>query len=232
MKQLNFIVQAKGGVGKSLLSYLMAVSQESDASILFVDMDSSTRTSTRQLKFLGENRSESLSLLNDKEALVRDNLISYLESLVETPFKKIYFDLGAPESEQLPALIERDLPFKDFLDELGFEAHFHIVIGGGGAYAASVDFLQKMLKALNGKFKVTIWQSITTFNNFPELTSELKNNCAKLNLHTRSFGDFDPSTHLGGQILDGVRKGYSLNEYQTGAKLRLKKELNDNFKDE
>jgi hypothetical protein len=92
---------------------------------------------------LGEDRTETLSLLNDKEVLVRDKFIAYLESLVDTPFNDIYFDFGAPESEQLPALIERDLPFKEFLDELDFQAHFHIVVGGGGAYTSSVEYLQK-----------------------------------------------------------------------------------------
>lgn len=156
MKQLNFIVQAKGGVGKSLLSYLVAIAHESDESTLFVDADSSTKTSSRQLKFLGENRTEALSLLNEKEVLVRDNLISYLESLIDSPFQKFYLDFGAPESEQLPSLIERDLPFKEFTDELNFKVIFHIVIGGGGAYSASVDYLQKMMRALGSNFEVQV----------------------------------------------------------------------------
>ena len=53
-----------------------------------------------------------------------------------------------------------------------------------------------------------------------------------MNLPLRQFADFDPSSNLGSQILDGVRKGYSLSDYQTGARLRLKKELTENFKDE
>ena len=232
MKQLHFIVQAKGGVGKSLLTYLFGLTKQQDEPSLFVDVDSSTQTSTRQLTFLGEDRTETLSLLNDKEVLVRDKFIAYLESLVDTPFNDIYFDFGAPESEQLPALIERDLPFKEFLDELDFQAHFHIVVGGGGAYTSSVEYLQKMLKALNQQFEVSVWRSITTFSNFPILAQELQTNCKKLGLTLRQFGDFEPSSNLGSQILDGIRKGYGIGDYQTGAKIKLKKELNDNFKDE
>jgi hypothetical protein len=232
MKQLNFIVQAKGGVGKSLLTYLFGLTKQSDELNLFVDVDSSTKTSTRQLTYLGEDRTETLSLLNEKEVLVRDKFITYLESLTETSFKNIYFDFGAPESEQFPALIERDLPFKEFLDELDFQAHFHIVVGGGGAYTPSVEYLQKMLKALNHQFEITIWQSITTFNNFPILSKELQNNCDKLKIRLCQFGDFDPSSNLGSQILDGIRKGFGINNYQTGARIKLKKELNDNFKNE
>ena len=232
MKQLNFILQAKGGVGKSLLTYLLAIAEQNSEKSLFVDLDSSTGTSTRQLRFLGDLRTEAVSLLNEKQVLVRDSLISYLESLAETPFDRIYFDLGAPESEQLPALIERDIPFKDFVDELGCKANFHIVIGGGGMYKSSVDYLHKLLMALQNEFEVTVWQSITTFNNFAKLGEELERNCKALGLRFRKFADFDPGSKLGSHILDGIRKGYSIGEYQTGAKLRLKKELNDHFKDE
>lgn len=232
MKELNFILQAKGGVGKSLLTYLLGIAKQNCNKSLFVDLDSSTGTSSRQLKFLGESRTETVSLLNEKEVLVRDNLVSYIESLVDTAFDKIYFDLGAPESEQFPALLEIDLPFKQFMDELDLRANFHVVVGGGGAYIPSVDYLQKLVIALRGEFEVTVWQSITTFKNFSNLSEELKRNCGLLGLRFRTFGDFDPSSNLGNQILDGVRKGYGTSDYQTGARIRLKKELNDNFKDE
>ena len=129
-------------------------------------------------------------------------------------------------------MIERDIPFKSLMDELHFKAHFHVVIGGGGAYKSSVDYLQKLLIALNHQFEVTVWQSITTFNNFSSLIDELRNNCETLGIRFRRFGDFEPSSNLGSQILDGIRKGYGIDEYQTGARIRLKKELNDNFKDE
>ncbi|MCF2489685.1 hypothetical protein [Dyadobacter sp. CY347] len=232
MKELNFILQAKGGVGKSLLTYLLGIAKQNCNKSLFVDLDSSTGTSSRQLKFLGESRTETVSLLNEKEVLVRDNLVSYIESLVDTPFEKVYFDLGAPESEQFPALLEIDLPFRQFMDELDLMANFHVVVGGGGAYIPSVDYLQKLVIALRGEFEVTVWQSITTFKNFSNLSEELKRNCGLLGLRFRTFGDFDPSSNLGNQILDGVRKGYGTSDYQTGARIRLKKELNDNFKDE
>ena len=75
-------------------------------------------------------------------------------------------------------------------------------------------------------------RSITTFSNFPILAQELQTNCKKLGLTLRQFGYFEPSSNLGSQILDGIRKGYGIGDYQTGAKIKLKKELNDNFKDE
>ena len=232
MKKLNFIVQAKGGVGKSLFMYLFALTKERESESLFIDVDASTQTSARQLKFLPQNRLDAITLLDEKEVLVRDNLISYLENLSKCGFQECFFDFGAPESEQLPALLERDLPFKEFADELGFEVVFHIVIAGGGAYKASVNYLRKMIAATQNQFQLIVWQNITSFSKHPELSQELASNCHNLGLTLKLYGDFEPSSNLGSQILDGVRKGDALENYQTGARLRLKRELKINFNHE
>lgn len=232
-RKINYILASKGGVGKSTLTYEWALysSYKNHHDMLFVDLDNSTQTSTKQLKFLGDNQVETISLLNEKEVLVRDNLISYLESLSVSPFKEIVFDLGSPESEQIPALIERDIPFAEFMGELGFKAVFNVVIGGGGAYRASIEYLQKLLKALKGEFEVVVWLNITSFSKFPELAEELAKNCTKLGLTLKRFGNFDPSSNLGSSILDGIRKGYALQDYSTGARLALKNDLIRTFED-
>jgi len=229
MTQTHFILQSKGGVGKSTLASTIALKLHDKESVGFVDMDSSTKSSMRQLKFLGTNRLEAVSLLNDKEVLVRDNLISYLESLADTPFDQIFFDFGAPESEQFPALIERDLPFEEFMDMLQLEVHYHIVIGGGSAYIPSVQFLQNLYRIINNKTTLNVWASITTFNQQPMLLKELEHNCDKMGLKFRKFGDFDPQSHLGGQLLDSIRLGLPLEQYSPGARLRMRKELTENI---
>ncbi|KAA6437097.1 hypothetical protein FEM33_20275 [Dyadobacter flavalbus] len=229
MKQVHFIMQSKGGVGKSLLAALIGLKSQNSESTAFVDLDCSTKSSMRQLKFLGGNRLEAVSLLNEKEVLVRDNLVSYLESLVNTPFEEIIFDFGAPESEQFPALIERDLPFEEFMDMLQMKVNYHIVIGGGSAYIPSVQFLQNLYRIVDNKTSLTVWASITTFNHQPMLLKELQQNCDKLGLKLCKFGDFDPQSHLGGQILDSIRLGIPLEEYSPGSKLRMRKELTENI---
>lgn len=115
MKQVHFILQSKGGVGKSLLTALIGQKKRQKENILFVDLDSSTKSTMRQLRFLGSGRIEDVSLLNEKDVLIRDNLISYLESLTESSFEEIYLDFGAPESEQFPSLVERDIPFEELM---------------------------------------------------------------------------------------------------------------------
>lgn len=56
MKNYHFIIQAKGGVGKSMLTYLYALNNEQNPSVLFLDVDNSTKTSDRQLGFLREKK--------------------------------------------------------------------------------------------------------------------------------------------------------------------------------
>ncbi|MDQ2719706.1 MAG: hypothetical protein M3Z26_08115 [Bacteroidota bacterium] len=52
MKQFQFNIQAKGGSGKSMLTYLQALKNETNQVTFFVDLDSSVQTSRQQLKFL------------------------------------------------------------------------------------------------------------------------------------------------------------------------------------
>jgi CobQ/CobB/MinD/ParA nucleotide binding domain len=229
MRKLHFILQAKGGVGKSLLTYLLAQTQSQNPNVLFVDVDASTNTSTRQLKFLAERQLESVSLLDSHEKLVRDRFIDYLESLKETNYSAIYFDFGAPESEQFPALISKDLPFKKFMEKLGFQAHFHIVIAGGGAYFASIEYLRKIGLAINGNFEITVWKNITSFDNMENLAEELEKNCKSKNQVLAQFGDFEPHSSLGAEILENISLGLPLEEYGIGAGLKMYQELKENF---
>lgn len=227
-RKFNFVLQAKGGVGKSFFTYLAALAETSRNS-LFVDVDSFVKSSTRQLKFLGEARFDSLSLIDSREVLVRDIFVGYLESLTESGFTEIFMDFGAPESDQFPALLSRDLDFKEWCDELEFDATFHIIMAAGTDYQPCVEYLQKIIAAVKGELRIIVWENLNSFQQFPALSAELARNCKLLQLELRKFGDFDGSSLLGKQILDGMRSGFGLGDYPPGARIRLKKELNENF---
>ncbi|ADQ17064.1 hypothetical protein Lbys_1345 [Leadbetterella byssophila DSM 17132] len=228
IRKFHFILQAKGGVGKSLYTYLRALT-ESGRSSLFVDVDSSTKTSSRQLTFLGEDRLESISLIDKREVLVRDLFVGYVESVIESSFPEIFMDFGAPESEQFPALIARDLDFKTWCDEVGFQAVFHIIMAAGGAYRPCGEYLEKMVAVLGGQFEVTAWENLNTFKQYPDLSNELASKCQAMEIQHERFGDFDANSLLGIQILDGIRKGYGLEQYKPGARISLRKELREHF---
>ncbi len=230
MRTLHFIIQAKGGVGKSLLTYLIAQSQKDNPNSYFVDLDGSTHTSTRQLQFLDQERVEAVNLLNNSDVLIRDLLIQYLESLAKTHFTDVYLDFGAPESEQFPALISKDLPFSDFLSAIGFAAQFHVVVAGAGSYMASVSYLSKMVSVINNQFPIVVWKNIHSFRSTDALAKELEYNCAQNDLYLAAFGDFEPSSNLGANILDHISQGSAIEAFPIGAGLKMKQELQNNFK--
>ncbi|HEV7382425.1 MAG TPA: hypothetical protein VGN64_21665 [Dyadobacter sp.] len=224
MKKIHFIAQAKGGVGKSLLMYLFALKFGHDPSVYFIDLDSSTQTSKNQLKFLAASNMEVVQLSNDKDVLVRDRLISYLELVSVSEFDQFFFDLGSPESAQLPALLRYDVPMKEFADMLGLEMIFHIVMAGGSAYVPSGQYLDQIGEVAKD-FQINVWKSVTSFRKYPELSKELEAYCQTANYPLYKFGDFEPESDLGGQILDGARRGFKLSDHQIGAMLRLRNEL-------
>ena len=225
-KKLQIIASNKGGNGKSLLTALFYQCYQKRDDVLFIDLDNSTKTSTKQLRNLGKNRLKTVSLLNENDVLDRNNLILFLESLAESEqFNEFIADFGSPEAEQLPYLLQNDIDFKEFMDAIGIEAEFNIVISSSG-YLSSVQYLENMRKILKDEFKITVWKNITSFKHLPELAEELKINCKKMGLELRQFGDFSPSS-LTSLILESIRSG-SFN-MGIGAQLRLKKELKDNF---
>lgn len=230
--ELNLICQAKGGSGKTFLATLIAhvYAQKNDKNVLFVDMDSSTNSLSKNIAgLIREENKEKVSLLNTKQVLVRDLLISYIESLSDLHFTKIYADMGAPESEQLPSIFN-DLNFAEFCDELKINVKYNIVITAGG-YVAAIEYLKKMMLVVDND-SIVVWKNITSFNNYPNLSDELEANCNKLQLQLREFGDFDHSTNLGNLVISSITKSIPLSEFSTGARIKMKGELVRNFSPE
>ena len=86
-----------------------------------------------------------------------------------------------------------------------------------------------MIGVLEGKFRILVWENVFSFRQFSRLSDELANNCAALGLEHIKFGDFEANSLLGSQILDGIRNGFALESYGPGARLRLRKEIRENF---
>src|SRR3954467_6296999 len=115
MKTFYFNIQAKGGAGKSMLTYLQALKNEDNENALFVDLDNSTKTSLKQLKFLKEKRRLVETDITDAvKRIEREKLFQVLEGLRGMDFNEYYLDFGAPESEQLPSLFTLDFSADEF----------------------------------------------------------------------------------------------------------------------
>ena len=160
MKQFHFILQAKGGVGKSFLVYLLALKHQSQPGTYFVDVDASTQTSSRQLAFLsGTGRIAALSMLDERQKITRDKLLFSLTDLSQLPFENCYLDFGAPESEQIPALLSVDFSTEQFYElaqHLQCQFIFDVVIAGNTSYFACTQYLQQMQQIIGNTFPICI----------------------------------------------------------------------------
>jgi hypothetical protein len=235
-KKIQFNIQGKGGAGKSFYTYLQSLKSVNDESVLFIDLDSSTRSLVKNSKFLAERepvRLISLDLLDEKKKLVRDKIIVSIEELIKDfdTHNTFILDFGAPESEQLIPFLANDFPFKDmkaFESHLGVKFVFNIIIAGGTAYESCVKYLNEMQKLLNGEFEVNILVNEFTFYNFQDLALKIKTYAAdkknKIN-EIKFFGDIDNQSDIGKNIIQNIEQGGSYEDLSFAAKLKMNHEL-------
>lgn len=235
MKQFQFNIQAKGGSGKSMLTYLQALKNETNPRSYFIDLDSSVKTSVQQLKFLQgkkPSRFATMNLLDSRDKIDRQLLFENLVELSQKDYDEFYLDFGAPESDQLPSLLSKDYSieeFKQIESELSARFVFNIVVAGGGAYEGCTNYLQKLCGLLYGVFEVNIYINESTFINHVHLVDEIiafaKASGNKISAVKR-FGDFDNSTSPHKNILRSIEQGRGMEAFVFIEKIKILKELN------
>lgn len=236
MKTFYFNIQAKGGTGKSFLTVLQAYKEEENNDSLFVCLDTSTRSTMKNLRFMeGKNpkRIAEASLLDERMKIVRDKLLSTIEALnqIENGYDRFYLDFGAPESQQFPELISQDLTPKDlkaFEEHLKVKFVFNIVVAGGTAYTSCTEYLDKLVQLLGDMFEVNILANKATFYNFNHLLDELGKYTKEMGSKVASlkvFGDFDTANDTGKVILANIEQGNSVKELSFTANLKMQNEL-------
>jgi hypothetical protein len=234
MKTIYFNIQAKGGTGKSMLTYLQALKHEDNAAVCFVDLDSSTFTSKRQLKFVGvKNSVFQIDIFDRLKKIEREKLFQILEALsAYQDFTQVYIDFGAPESEQLPGLFSIDFSideFKEFETGLQVKFVFNIILAGGTAYVSTFNYLKKMLELVNGRFEINVYANSFTFHNHEHLIDELKTFATKtkgLVKRVVSFGDIHADRSSGQMITANVTEGKGMDGYHSfAARTIIKREI-------
>lgn len=234
MKQFQFNVQAKGGSGKSMLTYLQALKNETNQRSYFIDLDSSVKTSLQQLKFLqGKTppRFAIMDLLDNRDKIDRQLLLENIMELSLKDYDDFYLDFGAPESDQLPSLFSKDYSIEEFKMiecELCTEFIFNIVVAGGGAYEGCTRYLQKLAGLLRGEFAVNIYVNQSTFVNHMHLVDEITA-FAKLKKNeinaVKFYGDFDNTTSPHKNILRSIEQGKGMEAFAFIEKIKILKEL-------
>lgn len=234
MQQYIFNIQSKGGVGKSMLTYLQALKNQANDKSMFIDFDSSVQSSTQQLQFLrGKTppRFATMSLFDEREKLDRQLLFENLLELSQKEYEAFYLDFGAPESEQLPSLFSSDYSiqeFKDIEEELNARFIFNVVVAGGTAYQPGVAYLQKIVQLTEGLFGMNIYLNESTFYGNRQLVEEIKiyaaKNAALINT-VKLFGDFDVTTAPHKNILRKISEGKGMNAFAFIERIKILKEI-------
>lgn len=235
MKTIYFNIQSKGGSGKSMLTYIQALKYETNPKVAFVDLDSSTRTSTSQLKFLTEGslvRLFTVDMFDHLRKIERERLLQVLEAFNAKEFDEIFIDFGAPESEQLPALFSMDFSideFKAFEKELGAKFIFNVLLCGGTSYQSTFYYLKKICEIIGGRFDVNMYLNELTFQNYPALVDELiqfARHSGGMVKSVTPFGNIYVDRASGQLITENVRKGVGLSGYHSFAsKTIIKREI-------
>ena len=232
MKTFYFNIQSKGGSGKSMLTYLQALKHEKNEKSAFVDLDSSTQTSTRQLHFLARqetNRLFSVDIFDHLKKIEREKLYDILQAFNSQPFEEIYIDFGAPESEQLPSLFSLDFTieeFKEFEKELKAKFVFNVIMSGGTSYASTFHYLKNLVSIVKGKFEIVMYLNELTFLNYHLLIDELEEFSRKAKIKRARLSDIHIDRNSGQIITENIRNGTGFSAYKSfAAKTIIKREI-------
>lgn len=233
MKTFHLILQSKGGVGKSMLTYFYALQSENDHSSLFIDVDNSTKTSDRQLAFLrtkSVKRLAKLSLFNEEAKQDRMMLVSSILELAKLDYTSYYLDFGAPESEQFPSMVQRNIPvtmLKKVEHKIQGSLVFHIVIGGNTAFKPSLEYLTLLLEVLEGQFKIVVHPNKFSFIGpaRAEQQAYLEKFCQQNQLPVVAFGGIDPESAAGKQIVHYAQQGKGLDAFDYLERLLIEEQI-------
>lgn len=148
-----FIIQSKGGVGKSYLTKLLSLKADKDlAKTYFIDCDNASASTTKFFRGIDERKSpyilfKSENLLGSDKKIDRTKFDTFL-SVVEK-LDNVVVDFGAASSEQLLYYIQEESKngIIETLHEIGVS--IFLIVAGGGSIKESVEFAIELEK-ING----------------------------------------------------------------------------------
>jgi hypothetical protein len=226
MKKITFIIQSKGGVGKSAFTYMIANKYEKQSDIVFVDMDNETNTSASQLQFTKKTIAHNLIDTNTKN-IDRAAFDSFFEDFIQSKkLKSAICDLGATTSEQFLVFLKEDSghDILNAIHEMGVEIQLCCIVAGLNAFHASSTFCKELFKAIGPNSHV---KRYIVKNNFFEFSPEQSEAIAKLAEFTESkIEEFNivPNNVPGTlkELHSLMGKGESLDSAKVFTKLRIK----------
>ncbi len=156
-KKIQFITQAKGGSGKSVLAFMLA-EKHMDAVIL--DLDDATTTTMKQLAYREPIRVTFLDY--ETKRIDRSAFNSLFESVVEADRELFIADLGASVAEQLPKYFSVNgiEVITEVLDKSDIQLQVICVVGGGNIFKATMEYLVELVDSVNGHLEIIVVDSV------------------------------------------------------------------------
>jgi hypothetical protein len=145
-----FIIQSKGGVGKSYLTKLMSLKADKEQTrTYFIDCDNASASTTKFFKSIEERKSKHIlfkseNLFGADKKIDRTKFDSFLDAVQK--LDNVVVDFGAASSEQLLYYIQEESKngIIETLNEIGVK--LFLVFAGGGSIKESLDFALDLKK--------------------------------------------------------------------------------------
>jgi hypothetical protein len=152
-KKIYFITQAKGGAGKSVLTFMLAEKYK-NATIL--DLDDATTTSMKQLAYRKPFKVSFLDPITKR--IDRGAFVGLFESIIKAGNELFIADLGASVAEQLPKYFSMNGidNVSDVLLASGIRLQIVCVVGGGNIFKATMEYLAELVESTKGYLNITV----------------------------------------------------------------------------
>lgn len=152
-KKIYFITQAKGGSGKSVLTFMLA---EKYKTAMLLDLDDATTTTMKQLAYRDPIKVSFLD--RETRRIDRGAFNGLFESVMEAKGDLFIADLGASVAEQLPKYIAMNgiEVITDLLYACEIQLQIICVVGGGNIFKATIEYLVELVAATNGAFEIVV----------------------------------------------------------------------------
>ncbi len=225
LKKVNFIVQSKGGVGKSLFAWF-AAQVKKEQPVMFVDLDKSTRTSTRLTQLLGQQKVAQADILDVEKKLDRVKFMNMFEDFAQLDYHEFFVDLGAPESDEFKSMLEFDFPadlVAAELKSLNIVLKIYVVIAGTDAYGACMDFHTKLFQLTDGAIETTMLLNEGTFGGFEKL-QHIHTSLQKLGIDYVAFGNIGQADS-GKEIIQVITDSADVTTLRLASRMLYRREL-------
>lgn len=150
-KQIHFILQGKGGCGKTISSLMLAQVLNDRGSLVCFDTDPINASLSQ---YQGIN-SKIVEIMEDNRVDPRrfDKLI---EDIIKSDVANIVVDTGSQSFIELSAYLVDNEVF-EFLIDKGFTVYSHVIINGGAAIQDTLNGLVSVIESFPENIKLTVW---------------------------------------------------------------------------